>query len=299
MSPWTISTVTANVSAAWERGFSWTGRGKDAGTLLKEIDGILRNTDTLLEHHKPLFALDEYSSFKARHRTYYLKWSDELQQHDNINEEAVQRTRTPSEISADRETSQARANDLLKVVKIYRSTLIEASHKAIAGPAPAFPDEEPTSEDPPVVADSPTPVPTQSQPAVAPPSRSSSPPRVPKVSVLPTNVGLMGMLRTRIISSSQPAAQLTRQAMIEGQGFAIAIAHILVDPERNLYRRMVSVKAGDRQVEIPDPDLHVLEADKVDIDEPTLTAICILVAKRMLDPDMFQKTIEELQGEID
>ncbi|KAG9123483.1 hypothetical protein FRC07_014880 [Ceratobasidium sp. 392] len=230
---WTVSAITANVSTAWERGFSsyWAGRGKDASTLLKEIDDILRNTDTLLEHHKALLDPGEYADFRAQHRTYYLKWSDEQQRHENTSDETLQRSRTPSEIMVAKENSQARANDLLRVVKTYRSTLIEASHNATLGSSPAFPDEEPTSVDPPP-AQSPMPIPPQA--AVVPPSRSSSPPRVPKISILPTN-----------------------------------------------------------------PEPYVLEAGKVDIDEPTLTAVCILVAKRMFDPDMFQKTIEELKGEID
>ncbi|KAG9094029.1 hypothetical protein FRC06_011263 [Ceratobasidium sp. 370] len=308
MSVWNISAVFTNVTTAWERGFSSsrTIRRKDTVVLLKEIDELLRDSSDLLENHRRLFPPGEYESFKAQHRTYHWKLSDEKKRSEDINETPLL---DPSKLQADKEANRTRAAQLLETVKTYRTNLLGASRNVAAGPRIAFPDEEPLPTDQAPIARTQTipPIPTEKappQPAMIPTPRPSTPVRVSTITVLPTtglppDVGLMGMLRTRSPIQSQTAVGTTGQTLIEGQGFAIAIAHIAVEPDKNLYKRLISVKIGDRQMQIPDTELHVLESHELDVDEKKLAGVFMLVGRSLLELDDFQKTVEELQREID
>ncbi|KAG9123587.1 hypothetical protein FRC07_014638 [Ceratobasidium sp. 392] len=181
---------------------------------------------------------------------------------------------------------------------------------------PAFPDEEPETDfqshsdckDIPQIEQTTTPaalavptpprVPTPSQlPSRSSPFRPPSPPRISKISALP--IRLLGKLRTANAFLSHTSVLVLEPDYIEGQGFAIAVVHIPRDPARNLYERLVYVKLGDRQLQIPDPDFHALEPHEVTVDDKTLAAAFILVGEFMLNPEKFQKTIGELQMEID
>ncbi|KAG9104230.1 hypothetical protein FRC07_009833, partial [Ceratobasidium sp. 392] len=136
MSPWTVSAIFANVSSIWGRSSDSCDNleSGDVSVLLKEIDDILRHTSKLLKSHKALLPEEEYSEFLAQHRTYRWKFNDEQR---NIEESS-----TPTE-SAE---SQDRTARLLNTLKIYRSTLLEASRQATVGSAPTFPDEEPETD---------------------------------------------------------------------------------------------------------------------------------------------------------
>ncbi|KAG9096215.1 hypothetical protein FS749_008880 [Ceratobasidium sp. UAMH 11750] len=314
MSAWNVSAIFTNVSVAWEQTFNAfrTIQSIDTVVLLQEVDEILRSTSDLLENHRTLLPPGEYESFKAQHRTYQWMWNDEKREYGNVKKQALQQHRVSKELATEQEACQNRANNLLESLRTYRSKLLDASKNAAVGPIPAFPDEEPAPatsqpaehvQTPPSPPNMPTPsqlnIPISSERTVIPFPGTSSPPKLPRISALPTNVGLMGQLRLRSATDSQTGARTTGQTLFEDQGFAIAVAHIAVDPENHTYERIISVKVGDRQVMIPDPELHVLEDSQVDVDDKTLAAVCVLVAKRMLDPEMFQKTVEELHGEID
>ncbi|KAG8716782.1 hypothetical protein FRC08_008807 [Ceratobasidium sp. 394] len=287
MSTWNISAVFTNVTTAWERGFSSSRaiRHKDTSVLLKEIDELLRDSRDVLENHKRLFPSGEYESFKAQHRTYHWKLFDEKK----LNEGSVETLNDGSKLQTDKEANRIRAAKLLETVRTYRTTLLEASRNVALGPPVAFPDEEPIPTDQPPTAHPRVLLPT---PTERPPSRSivittprpSSPLRVSKITVLPTNAGLMGMLRTRSPTKSQTTTpETTGQTLVEGQGFAIAIAHIAADPEKNLYERLISVKIGDRQIQIPDTELYVLQPNELDVDEKKLADVFMLIGKSLLE----------------
>ncbi|KAG8724771.1 hypothetical protein FRC09_014407 [Ceratobasidium sp. 395] len=212
--------------------------------------------------------------------------------------------------AADRAAAQDHAVKLLDTVKNYRSTVLEASRQATIASAPAFPDEEPElaasqvlsdTNDipapkpiPPRAPDLPTPLRTSAR---ASPFRPPSPPRISKISVLPTR--LLGKLRTANAFLSQSSAPAPEPDFIEGQNFAIAVVHIPRDLSRNLYERLIYVKMGDQQLQIPDLELHVLEPHEVVVNDATLADAFILVGEFMRNPEKFQKTIADLEMEID
>ncbi|KAG9124821.1 hypothetical protein FRC07_010121 [Ceratobasidium sp. 392] len=306
MSAWTVSAIFANVSSVWGGdSHSYEAlKSADVSVLLKEVDDILRHTSKLLKSHKNILPEDEYEGFKAQHRTYRWMFTDQYRSFDEVS------------TATDKAASQDHANKLLETVKNYRSTLLEASRQATFGSTPAFPDEEPSTDsqslsnsqetraEPPIIAPVPV-VPTPpriSTPSQIPsrsPFRPPSPPRISKISILPTNAGLLGKLRTANAFLAQTTAPAPEPEFIEGQGFAIAVVHIPQDLAQNLYERMVYVKIGDRQLHIPDPNLHVLEPHEVAVDDKALAAAFILVGEFMLNPEKFQKTIDELRMEID
>ncbi|KAG8721095.1 hypothetical protein FRC09_008497 [Ceratobasidium sp. 395] len=302
MAPWIVSAIFTNVSSIWERNSrSYEDiKAADAGVLLKEIDNVLGHTSKLLQAHRDLLSDREFAGFKAQHRTYLLVFTDEQQKLDKASN------------ATEKAESQDRAARLLNTVKAYRGTVFEASQKATQTPAPAFPDEEriPTDLTAPLdtqvttSADQAAPpaldIPTHLQiPTHVSPFRPSSPPRIPRISILPTNLGLMGKLGTAHTSLAQTNTSTPEPDFVEGQGFAIAVVHIPRDATRKLYERLVYVKMGERQFQIPDPTLHVLEPDQVTVDDKTLAAAFMLVGEFLLDPEKFQKSIEELEMEID
>ncbi|KAG8736952.1 hypothetical protein FRC10_008689 [Ceratobasidium sp. 414] len=278
MSVWNISAVFTNVTTAWERGFSSPGtvRRKDTSVLLHEINELLQDTSKLLEHHGRLFPPGEYETFKAQHRSYHWRLSDEKKRSEDSDETLHQST---SQFQAEKETNRVRAAKLLETVKTYRTTLLvsnlalgssssrgalisivqEASRNVADGPHVAFPDEDPVPTDQP-------PAHTQMTPP-GPTERTS-----PRPTVIPTrHPSSLGVSKITVLPTSQ--------------GFAIAIAHIPVDPEKDLYERLISVKIGDHQIQIPD--------------EKKLAGVFMLVGKSLLESDDLQKTVEELRREID
>ncbi|KAG8719278.1 hypothetical protein FRC08_003228 [Ceratobasidium sp. 394] len=313
MSSWTFSAIYANLSSAWERNFNFYQNVEtvEASDMLREIDEILRKTDTVRENHQTCLPPSQYENFKAQHSTLHWVLTDAERQYGELKDPKLQRHRTPAQLLAEQEACEDHIANLLENVKTYRSTLLEASRHARLETSPAFPGIEPTQTELQSVAQAQPEAPSATQavpPALTVPtlpqvtsftSRPPSPPRAPSISILPTNVGLMGKLKTQLVSSFQNRAQPAGQTLLEASGFAVILAHIPVDPANNVYRRQISVKLDDQQVELCDPQLHVLEAGKVDVDDKTLAAVFMLVAQRMLEPETFQKTIEELRGEID
>ncbi|KAG9096219.1 hypothetical protein FS749_008884 [Ceratobasidium sp. UAMH 11750] len=301
MFPWVVTALFSNVSTALKRSVDSHQdlESLDVSLLLKEIDKLLGSTSKLLKTHQTVLPDEEYESFQAQHRTYRWMFSDEERNLEKINN------------ATDRDAFQDRATQLLDDIKTYRDSLLEASRHAAVITAPAFPDEAPAPADtrptldaqptPPIERTTPTVnIPTRPEVQVlrASPFRPPSPPRTSRIAILPSSVGLMGKLRTANTFLS-PRVQAPEPGFIERQGFAIAVAHILRDPTQNLYERLVSVKMGDQQLEIPDPKLHVLEPHQVTVDDKALAAAFILVGEFMLSPEKFQKTVEQLQREID
>ncbi|KAG8716785.1 hypothetical protein FRC08_008810 [Ceratobasidium sp. 394] len=314
MSSWTISAIFANVSSAWDRNFSSNKKIQniEPSVLLREIDEILRKATTLLENHKNIFSRSQYEIFKAQNSAFQWGLTDEERQYGEVMDPKLQQHRTPAQVLAEKEACGGRVADLLENVKTYRSTLLEASRHARLETTAAFPDLEPTRTEPQPVAQAQLEAPEATQvapPALNPPiplqattsltSRPPSPSRPPSISISPTNVGLIGRLKMQLASSFQNRAQSAGQTLLEGPGFAVIVAHIPVDLANNVYRRQVSIQLGDQQLELCDPQLRELQAGKVDVDDETLAAVFTLIARRVLEPEMFQKTIEELRREID
>ncbi|KAG9093954.1 hypothetical protein FS749_013428 [Ceratobasidium sp. UAMH 11750] len=310
MPPWAISAIFTDISTAWERSFRSyeTVQKADASVVLHDINEILRGASDLVEGHRAVFTPEEYSSFKAQHRTYQWMWFDEHRQYLKVKNDDANRLRDPSQLEADKEACKTRATNLLETVNTYRDNLLDASRRAAAMPPPAFPDEEPNLVDPHTLAD------TQANPpatqAIDPPaqvaptlpdvptlpqttagssiSRLASPARTSRVYVLPTNVGLMGRLMQQNAFDSRIGARTAERsadrAFVEGQGFGFAVAHIAHDPgsgvgairrstsTSKIYRRMISVKLGNEQIEIPDPALYDLEPHEVVPDKKALAA---------------------------
>ncbi|KAG8791259.1 hypothetical protein FRC12_009740 [Ceratobasidium sp. 428] len=265
MSPWTVSAIFANVSFIWGHNPRPSDdlKGVDVNGLLKEIDDILRHTNKLLKSHKYLLPDDQYADFIAQHRTFRWEFTDQQRRLDDSSDPAA------------REESQDHATRLLDTLKIYRTSLLEASRQATFGSAPAFPDEEPEPADCQTFAgEQATPAPGQPiaspaldtpvrprTPARLPSFRPPSPPRISKISIQPTNVGLLGKLRTANAFLAPTSAPAPEPDFIEGQGFAIAVVHVPRDSAENLYQRLVYVKMGDRQLQIPGIPLVALKGD--------------------------------------
>ncbi|KAG8733112.1 hypothetical protein FRC10_000417, partial [Ceratobasidium sp. 414] len=126
MSSWTISAIFTNVSSAWERSFSSYRNVQtiEASVLLREIDEILRSTNTLLENHKNVLSPTQYENFKAQHTAFQWVLTDEERQDGDAKDPKLQQRRTPAQHLAEKEASENRATDLLENVKTYRSTLL-------------------------------------------------------------------------------------------------------------------------------------------------------------------------------
>ncbi|KAG9098983.1 hypothetical protein FRC06_005773 [Ceratobasidium sp. 370] len=302
MPPWAIGAIFTNISTAWERSFRSyeTVQKADASVLLHDINETLRGTNDLLEGHIAVLAPEAYSSLKAQHRTYQWMWLDERRNYQNIKDDAAKRRRSPSQLEADKEACETRATNLLETVKTYQNILLETSRKAAATPRPAFPDEEPnlinsrTSADsqanPPttqaidrLVKVTPTPpdIPTVPQTTASSSiSRLASPGKTSRaVTKFMPDVGLMGKLMKQNVFGSQIGAPTAEHSMertfVEGQGFGFAVGHIAQDPSSGadamqpstatskIYQRMISLKLGDEQIEIPDAGLYELEPHEV------------------------------------
>ncbi|KAG9105414.1 hypothetical protein FRC07_009298 [Ceratobasidium sp. 392] len=280
MPPWIVSAIVSGVASTWERQFS-AGRSlkhANVANLLKDIDKALRQTNKLLNTHRSILPASQYSIFKAEHRSFRLEFTDK--QHSSETTGLTDRTSSVK---------------LLEDVRTFRKTVIVASRQAVKASIPNFPDDEPIQEDPQTLSDAQeTPLTEETTPIANIPTSHPGPSEasIPPSEVGPTENSSPASTSPRETSNQAPGAEF-----VECHGIAIAVAHTLRDPARNLYERMIYVRMDSGQYEIPDPEFHVLEPDQVVVDDRTLAEAFVLVGEFMRNPERFQRSDEETEIE--
>ncbi|KAG9093951.1 hypothetical protein FS749_013425 [Ceratobasidium sp. UAMH 11750] len=265
MSSWTISGFVTNVSNAWERTFSSykTVPARDASALLQEVDYLLHLSDKTLEKYRHALSTNAYEGFLSQSATYYLKLNKEIERHEKVVDAKYLPNHSASQLAADEAVSRTRAMNLLEVVRIYRSTLVEASHNAAYGSRPAFPDEESTPTDSRSFAEA------QANADLSFPDASS-------------REGYPAASEKQATSStpgSRTVADYAPSDHTDDESAMLAVVHVLQTsveaskPNRKVYKRIIFLRVGDRRLKFVDPKLHELEDDQVTVDNRKLAAL--------------------------
>ncbi|ELU40826.1 hypothetical protein AG1IA_05148 [Rhizoctonia solani AG-1 IA] len=127
--------------------------GRESATdILQQVDKILQSANTVLENHKDYLPSAEFAALKKAYCRYHWQMTNESQEDRAYYDKRIRESRILSQLYANRQTHQDRAQVLLYKVEAFQTKVLSASRNSHSKNAlMLFEDELTESPEPPSV----------------------------------------------------------------------------------------------------------------------------------------------------